>query len=152
MNYVGKWIFHSVGVAGENGLTYMNAEEYHASPMTYVDETDADAVADEMKERKQLTGSCVEVCEDGNLYVLMPLPEGVTQEEVDEALNAGAIKLRNGMLYDNPMAWEERDGKLWFDTGIEGEAFGEKADSWACGIDDEGFLVFITSRFVKEEK
>jgi len=151
MNYVGKWIFHSIGVSDENGVTYMNAEEYHASPMPYIDETDAEAVADEIKERKQLTGSCVEICEDGTLYVLMPLPEGATQEEVDEAVNAGYIKLRNGMLYDKPMSWEERDGKLWFDMGIKGEVFDEEADSWVCGIDDNGYFAFITSRFVKEE-
>ena len=153
MKYTGKWIFHSVGVMGENGeLTYMSADEYINSPMMYIDETDEEAVADEIKERKQLTGSCVEVCEDGKLYVLMPVPEDITQEMIDEAVDAGEIIMRGDMFCERPMAWEERDGKLWFDTGIEGEAYGETADTWACATDEEGFFTFMTTRYVKEDK
>lgn len=152
MNYIGKWRFHSIGVIDESdSLTYMNAEEYLASPMPYIDESDEYAVADEVKERKQMIGACVEVCEDGNLYMLMPLPEGVSKEEVDAAVAAGAISLRDGMICQRPMRWEERDGKLWFDTGIEGEAFGEKVESWVCAIDEEGFFTFMTTRYVKED-
>lgn len=54
MSYVGKWVFHSVGMINENDeMVYMRAEEYLNAPMPYVDETDEEAVADEMKERKQ---------------------------------------------------------------------------------------------------
>lgn len=152
MKYTGRWIFHSVGVMGENGeLTYMSADEYINSPMMYIDETDEDAVTEEIKDRKQLTGSCVEVCEDGNLYMLMPIPEEATQEMIDEAVEAGELILRNGMICGQSMAWEERDGKLWFDTGMEGEVFGEKADTWACATDDDGFFTFMTTRYTKED-
>ena len=153
MNYTGKWVFHSIGVIGKDDeMVYLNAEEYLAYPMEYIDENDEEAVADEIKNRKQTIGCCIEVCDDGNLYMLMPLPEGVDQAEVDAAVAAGEILVRNGMMYDRPMAWEEREGKLWFDTGIEGEAFGEKVDSWACATEEEGYFSFITTRYVKEEK
>lgn len=153
MSYIGKWLFHTVGVITDDGdLTYMTAQEYIDSPMIYIDESDAEAVADELKERKQLTSSCVEICEDGNLYMLIPLPEGVDQAEVDAAVAAGEISLRSGMLCTGAMAWEERNGELWFDTGIEGEVFGEKADSWARGVDDDGFFTFMTTRYAKEEQ
>ena len=152
MKYTGKWIFHSVGVMGENGeLTYMSVDEYINSPMMYIDETDEEAVADEIKERKQLTGSCIEVCNDGSLYMLMPVPERVTKEEIDEAVKAGEVNLRDGMIFDRPMKWEERDGKLWFDTGIEGEVFDEEADTWICAVEDDGFFKFMTTRYVKED-
>ena len=152
MNHIGIWKFHSIGVVNdENKLVYLNAEEYINSPMPYIDESDENAVADEMKERHQLTGSCIEVCEDGKLYMLMPLPEGVSKEEVDAVAAAGEISLRNGMICQRPMRWEERDGKLWFDTGIEGEAFGEKVESWVCAIDEEGFFTLMTTRYVKED-
>ena len=50
MNYIGKWRFHSIGVINESGeLIYLSAEEYLNSPMPYIDETDEDAVADEMR-------------------------------------------------------------------------------------------------------
>jgi len=153
MEFKGLWVFHSIGVINDDGeMQYMSAEEYMNSPMLYIDETDEEAVEDEIKSRKQTIGSCIEVCDDGKLYMLMPLPEGVSQKEIDEAVAAGAITLRCGMLCDAPMSWEERDGKLWLDTGIEGEVFGEKADTWACAVGDSGLFEFMTTRYVKEEK
>ena len=150
MKYVGRWVFHSIGAMNDNDeMVYLNAEEYLNSPMPYVDETDEEAVADEMKERKKMIGMQVKICEDGKLYLLSPLPEGVSQEEVDQAVSAGVITLLDGMMAGHPMEWEERDGELWYDTGIEGEVFGEKADSWVKAIDEDGYFAFATTRFVK---
>ena len=50
---------------------------------------------------------------------------------------------------DYPIAWEERNGELWYDTGIDGEVFGEKADTWVKAIDEDGYFIFATTRFVK---
>ncbi|MBQ7974989.1 MAG: hypothetical protein IJ300_04810 [Clostridia bacterium] len=151
MNYIGKWRFHSIGVINESGeLTYMSAEEYLNSPMPYIDESDEDAAKDEIKERKQIIGGCVEICENGKLYMLMQLPEDVSQEEVDAAVAAGEISLRNGMLCSGVVPWEERNGELWFDSGIEGEAFGEATDTWAKGVDESGLFTFMTMRYEKE--
>jgi len=150
MSYIGKWVFHSVASRDDNDeLIYMNAEEYLKAPMPYVDESDEEAVTDEMNERKKMIGAQIKVCEDGKLYMLMPLPEDVPQEEVDEAVAAGVITLMDGMMTDKPAAWEERDGELWYDTGIKGEVFGEKADGWVKAIDENGYFTFATTRFVK---
>ena len=150
MKYVGTWIFHSIGAMNDNDeLVYLSAEDYLKAPMPYVDESDEEAVADELGERKKMVGMQVKICEDGKLYLLSPLPEGVSQEEVDQAVAAGEIPLLDGMMTDCPMAWEERDGELWYDTGIEGEAFGEKADSWVKAIDEDGCFTFAATRFVK---
>ena len=151
MKFTGKWVFHSIGEFGEEGIKYMNAEEYLASPMPYIDETDEEAVADELAERKKMIGMELRVLEDGTLYMLMPLPEGVSKKEVDAAVKAGEITLYDGMMCDSPKKWEERDGALWFDTGIEGEVYGEAADTWAKATDDEGYFNFMTMRFVKGE-
>lgn len=103
MSYVGRWVFHSIGAMNENDeMIYMGAEEYLDSPMLYIDETDAQAVADEIKERKQIVGGQIAVCEDGKMYMLMPLPEGVSQAEVDAAVSAGHIKIYDGMMTDEP--------------------------------------------------
>ena len=147
MNYVGRWKFHSMGVINDdNEWVYLNAEEYLNSPMPYVDETDEEAVADEMKERRQMIGGQIEVCEDGKLYMLMPLPEGVSQTEVDAAVQEGVIKLYDGMMTDEPKAWEERDGELWLEVGE-----GMSEDGWAKISDDNGYLLFMTTRYVKAE-
>lgn len=145
MSYVGKWVFHSAGVMNENDeLVYMSAEDYLNAPMPYVDETDEEAVADERNERKQMIGSQLAVCEDGKLYMLMPLPEGVSQAEVDAAVAAGHIKLYDGMITDEPKAWEEREGALWLEVGE-----GMSEDGWVKLSDDDGFLRMMTIRYVK---
>ena len=152
MDFTGKWKFHSIGEMTDSGeWQYRNAEEYLASPMPYVDENDEEAVADEISERKKMIGMEIRVLADGTLYMLMPLPEGVSEEEVNAAVEAGEITLYDGMLCDRPMKWAERAGALWFDTGITGEVYGEEADTWAKATDDDGFFNFMTMRFVKGE-
>lgn len=150
MDHIGTWAFHSIATMNDNDeMVYLSAEEYLKAPMPYVDESDEEAVADELRERKKMIGMQVKICEDGKLYLLSPLPEGVSQEEVDKAVSAGMITLLDGMMTDRPMAWEVRDGELWYDTGIEGELFGEKADSWVKAMDEDGYFAFATTRFVK---
>ena len=124
MSYVGRWVFHSIGM---------------------VNESDEEAVADERKERQKMIGGQIAVCEDGKLYMLMPLPEGVSKEEVEQAVSAGIIKLYDGMMTDDPKAWEERDGALWLEVGE-----GMSEDGWVQLSDDE-YLTFMTTRYVKAE-
>ncbi len=147
MSYVGKWVFHSIGTVNDSDETvYLSAEEYLNSPMPYVDESDEEAVADEMKERVQMIGTQIAVCEDGKLYMLMPLPEGASEEEVDQAVKEGIIKLYDGMMTDEPRAWEERDGELWLEIGE-----GMSEDGWTKISDEDGYLLFMTARYVKAE-
>ena len=145
MSYVGKWVFHSIGVMNENDeMVYMNAEEYLASPMIYIDQSDEEATADELKERRQMIGGQIAVCEDGKLYMLMPLPEGVSKEEVEQAVEAGVIKLYDGMITDDPKIWEEREGELWLQIGE-----GMSEDGWVKLSDDNKYLTFVTTRYMK---
>ena len=141
MSYIGKWKFHSIGTVDDETYerVWLNGEEYMNSPMPYIDETDEESVADEMKERKKTVGMLLEVCEDGNLYVLMPLPEGVSKEEVEAAVEAGVIKVRDGMMTDDPFAWEERDDELWVKMG--------RTDDFMQFSGDDGFLTMVTTRF-----
>lgn len=141
MSYVGKWKFHSLGTVDDETCerVWLNAEEYLSSPMPYVDEEDEEAVADEMKERKRTVGTLLDVCEDGKLYVLLPLPDGVTQKEVDAAVAAGAITVRDGMMTDEPCVWEIRDGELWVNLG--------RSDEFIQFSGDGEFLTMATTRF-----
>lgn len=141
MSYIGKWKFHSIGTVDDETYerVWLTGEEYMNSPMPYIDETDEESVADEMKERKKTVGMLLEVCEDGNLYVLMPLPEGVSKEEVEAAVEAGVIKVRDGMMTDDPFAWEERDDELWVKMG--------RTDDFMQFSGDDGFLTMVTTRF-----
>ncbi len=41
MSYVGRWVFHSIGMMNEaDEMVYLNAEEYRKAPMPYIDESD----------------------------------------------------------------------------------------------------------------
>ena len=147
MSYVGKWVFHSIGMVNDSDeMVYLSTEEYLNSPMLYIDESDEEAVADEMKERRRMISGQIAVCEDGKLYMLMPLPEEVSKEEVDQAIKAGIIKLYDGMMTDEPKAWEERDGELWLEVGE-----GMSEDGWVKLSDDDGYLTFMTTRYVRAE-
>ena len=147
MSYVGKWVFHSIGMVNDSDeVVFLSAEEYLKAPMPYIDESDEEAVADELKERRNMIGGQIAVCEDGKLYMLMPLPEGVSEEKVDKAVKAGVIKLYDGMMTDDPKAWEERDGELWLEVGE-----GMSEDGWVKLSDDDGNLLFMTTRYVRAE-
>ncbi len=146
MNYVGRWVFHSIGTFGDEGIEYHTAEEYMNSPMLYIDESDPEAVADEMKERRGMVKSEIRICEDGKMYMLMPIPEGATEAEINAAVEEGAITLYDGMMTDSPKAWEERDGELWLEVGE-----GMSEDGWVKLSDGEGYLLFMTTRYVKAE-
>ena len=153
MSYLGTWRFHSIGTMRDDGeMVYLTADEYLKEPVpSYIDETDEEAVADELRERKILISMQIKICEGGKLYLLAAIPEDATQEQLDEAIASGELTLMDGMLCQQAVDWEERNGELWFDTGIEGEAFDEPTDSWAKAIDENGFFVFITTRFAKAE-
>ena len=145
MSYVGKWVFHSIGMVNDSDeMVFLSAEEYLKAPMPYIDESDEEAVADELKERRNMISGQIAVCEDGKLYMLMPLPEGVSKEEVDEAVKAGDIKLYDGMMTDEPKAWEERNGELWLEVGE-----GMSEDGWVKLSNDDGYLLFMTTRYTK---
>ena len=143
MSYIGKWVFHSIAsINDDDECIFLNAEEYLNSSMPYVDETDEEAVADEMRERQQMVRMQIKVCEDGKLYVLMPIPEGISKKELQEVLDSGAFELCDGMLTEGPLTWEDRDGELWFDSG-----FGDGTMTKATGEGE--FFMFATMRFVK---
>jgi len=78
-------------------------------------------------------------------YEIMELviAEGVSQEEIDKAVQAGIIKLYDGMITDEPMKWEERDGEFWCEF-----SFGEEGMS-RCS-DDDGNIMIMTTKYVKE--
>lgn len=145
MNYIGKWIFHSIGVVNDNDeLVYLDAQGYLDSPMCYIDETDSEAVEDEMKERRQLVNGQLSICEDGKMYMLLPFPEGVSQAEIDEAVAAGEIKIYDGMMTQDPFDWEERNGELWVNMNMGDDGFIRLSD-------DNGFITVMTARYTKAD-
>ncbi len=88
-----------------------------------------------------ITGSKLEICENGQVIMLTPLPEGVSNEEVEEAVKTGEITLRDGMITGDAFNWEVCNGKLLGKS----ESLGDYEM-----INDEGLLTFMTFRYIKE--
>ena len=68
--------------------------------------------------------------EDGTIDFFCPLPEGVSQAEIDAAIAAGQLKMKDGMMVMQQKHWKEEGGKILTDTGAEGEVLGEKVGPW----------------------
>lgn len=119
INLIGKWnIVESIQFNEEKGQ------------MEWTKVEDILAKEDVDRQIAMLMKSIVLFEEDGNLVFLTPLPEGVSQKEIDEAVAAGAIKLRDGMMLTQQNHWKVENGKNMADTGMKGEVLGEKVGSW----------------------
>ena len=87
--------------------------------------------------------------DNSKIYMLAPIPEGVTQEEIDEALKSGELQMKDGMMYAECFDWKIENGKAYFDSQEEAEVLGEKLSPWH-EIEEVGdMLEFMTFRFAK---
>ena len=68
-----------------------------------------------------------EFAEDGTLNTLMFVPE----DKRGEAAKHGAVVREDGYAAVESTVWKEENGKIYYDTEIEGEVLGEKVDSFA---------------------
>ena len=80
-----------------------------------------------------------EFAEDGMLNTLMFVPE----EMREEAAKHGAVVREDGYAAIENTTWKEENGKLYYDTKIEGEVLGEKVDSFAeIPVTEDGCLLY----------
>ena len=80
-----------------------------------------------------------EFAEDGMLNTLMFVPEEMRQE----AAKQGVEVREDGYAAVESTVWKEENGKIYYDTKIEGEVLGEKADSFAeIPVTEDGCLLY----------
>ena len=90
--------------------------------------------------------SCIELmqcrtefAEDGVLNTLMFVPEEMRQE----AAKQGVEVREDGYAAIESTVWKEENGKIYYDTKIEGEVLGEKVDSFAeIPVTEDGCLLY----------
>ena len=90
--------------------------------------------------------SCIEMmqcrtefAEDGVLNTLMFVPEDMREE----AAKHGAVVREDGYAAVESTVWKEENGKIYYDTKIEGEVFGERVDSFAeIPVTEDGCLLY----------
>jgi len=114
---IGKWtIAQMMSFDEEKGMVWMDAADILAK--------------DDDKDTQMMLKAIVLIEENGSMTFLSPLPEGVSQEEIDEALASGDLVLRDGLMLVGENQWKEENGKYLADTGGEGEFLGEKVGPW----------------------
>lgn len=87
----------------------------------------------------ELMGYRTEFAEDGVLNTLMFVPEEMRQE----AAKQGVEVREDGYAAIESTVWKEENGKIYYDTKIEGEVLGEKADSFAeIPVTEDGCLLY----------
>jgi len=119
MNLIGKWSIVETMQFNEETERF---EWVKVSDILAQEDVDADMV--------MLLNGIAIFEENGNLIFLSPLPEGLSQEEIDEAVAAGEVELRDGKMVTQQNHWKTEDGKNLADTGAEGEALGEEVGPW----------------------
>ena len=135
MKYLGRWRIHScMSFDEENGVVYKALDEM-------LEQDPADDTAAQMK------NTVIEFTEDGSILTLMRIPEGTPQEALDQARASGMVILDDGFAVLESKQWKEEDGQVKFDSGIQGEIMGEKADPWVpVSEDGDGLLVYLTMK------
>lgn len=100
MKFLGKWKVKNIEVYDENmNRVLMTPEEYINRPMDpWINTNDEEEVEHELEQRKFIVETIILISEDNYMYSLSPLPEGVSQEEIDEAVSSGEIILKDNMM------------------------------------------------------
>ena len=78
-------------------------------------------------EDKIMYSSFMDFTEDGRVLNLSPIPEDLSQEEIDEVVENGEYELYDGYIKLAEYSWKTEDGKYYFvDTHIKGEILGDE--------------------------
>ena len=139
MNLIGKWKVKEVlYFTAENGMEWKTIDELAEAGV----EEDTLAIY-----RKSVTV----FTEDGAVDTMMPFStEDYTQEQIDEAIAEGIV-IRDGMAVIGTKEWKIENGKNLYNTGNEGEIFGEKVSPWIEIKEVDDMIEIEVMRFIRVE-
>ena len=100
---------------------------------------------------KSMYSSFMDFTEDGRVLNLSPIPEDLSQEEIDEVVENGEYELYDGYIKLTEYSWKTENGKYYLDTHIKGEVLGEDVSPWAELNIVDGKIEIVTVRVVKDE-
>ena len=98
---------------------------------------------------KQPAKAVVEFGDDGFVRMMMPLPDGISQEEIDAAVAEGEIEVSGDMMVAEKYPWKEENGKFFYDSGTEGEVLGEEVSPWIEITADGNGIEMFTFKLVR---
>lgn len=132
MNPIGKWKVKQVlRFSLENGMEWKTVEEL-------------EVLGEDEDSLSMYRNSVMIFHENGTAETLMSLPADCTQEQIEGAIAEGH-EIRDGMMVLDKKEWKTENGKNLYNTGNEGEAFGEEVSPWVelQEVDDMIELQFL---------
>ena len=102
-------------------------------------------------EDKIMYSSFMDFTEDGRVLNLSPIPEDLSQEELDEVVENCEYELYEGYIKLTEYSWKTENGKYYLDTNIQGEVLGEEVSPWEEISVVDGIMDLTTLRIVKDE-
>ncbi len=114
---------------------------------------DGEIEEDEVREGLRGFESVYEFTPDHRVICWMPLPEGVSDEEIRAAVEEGEIlDVKDGMFSTAANEWKAVNGKYYYNSGEHRETFGEEQSPWdELETDGDGYIT-IGSGMIKLKK
>ena len=124
MNVIGKWKVKALSFPTPKGIvTY--------TPDNLPEGDNADEITMMLMSRYEFT-------EDGLMNTLLLVPE----DKIELAKSQGAEIDEDGYAAIESTTWKEKDGKVYYDTKVEGEVLGETVDPFAeIPVTEDGCLL-----------
>lgn len=133
MNIIGKWKVKELLFPTRNGMVSY-------TPENLPEDDNADEITMMLMSRTEFT-------EDGFMNTLMRVPE----DKIDLAKSQGAEIDEDGYAAIESTTWKEKDGKVYYDTKVEGEVLGETVDPFAeIPVDENGCLTIAYGTMILE--
>ena len=133
MNVIGKWKVKELLFPTRNGMVSY-------PPENLPEGDNADEITMMLMSRTEFT-------EDGFMNTLMRVPE----DKIDLAKSQGAEIDEDGYAAIESTTWKEKDGKVYYDTKVEGEVLGETVDPFAeIPVDENGCLTIAYGTMILE--
>ena len=103
-------------------------------------------------EDKIMYSSFMEFREDGRVLSLSPIPDDLSQEELDQLVENFEYELYEGYIKLAEYSWKTENGKYYFvDTHFKEEILGEEVPSLVELKIVDGVMDLTTIRIVKDE-
>ncbi len=124
MDFIGKWKLKGINVPTENGVQFFTRE------------TAPEEMGEVFDEGEQML---LEFCEDGTYNMIV---EAVG--EIAEAAAAEGYPIReDGYAVVSSAKWEDRDGKIFYDSQAEGTIGDEEIDPFVeLTFTPEGYILY----------
>ena len=124
MNVIGKWKVKELSFPTPKGI------------VTYTPDNPPEG--DNVDEIAMMLMSRYEFTEDGLMNTLLLVPE----DKIELAKSQGAEIDEDGYAAIESTTWKEKDGKVFYDTKVEGEVLGETVDPFAeIPVTEDGCLL-----------